>query len=61
MKKVIFPLLGAVYLGISTLGNKVYRLLYEEDKKQGVGVSIEMCRPWERRQSNNFQYQNRFR
>lgn len=59
MKKVIFPLLGAVYLGISTLGNKVYRLLYEEDKKQGV--SIEMCRPWERRQSNNFQYQNRFR
>ncbi|GAB6181693.1 hypothetical protein JCM14036_30120 [Desulfotomaculum defluvii] len=58
MKKVIIPLLGALYLGFSTLGNKVFRLLYDDDKK--YGVSIEMCRPWERRQSS-IQYQNRFR
>ena len=50
MKKVIFPLLGALYLGISTVGSKVYRLLYEEETKQGV--SIEICRPWERRRGS---------
>lgn len=54
MRKLIFPLLGAVYLGISTVGNKVYRLLYEEETKQGI--SIEMCRPWERRR-NSYPYQ----
>ncbi|WP_198006918.1 hypothetical protein [Desulforamulus reducens] len=55
MKKVIIPLLGTLYLGLSAIGNKLYCLLYEEDKN--YGVPIEMCRPWERRQ-RNLPYQN---
>lgn len=55
MKKVIFPLLGAMYLGLTTMGNAVYRFLYDEDTKQGV--FIEICRPWERRQSQ-YSYKN---
>ncbi|GAB6158781.1 hypothetical protein JCM39194_19810 [Desulfotomaculum varum] len=55
MKKVLFPLLGAVYLGLTTIGSKVYRFLYEEETN--LGVCIEMCRPWERRRAN-YHYQN---
>lgn len=58
MKKVLFPLLGAMYLGLTTIGSRVYRFLYEEEIKQGV--SIEMCRPWERRRGN-YPYQNSLR
>lgn len=57
MKKVFFPLLGAVYLGLSTIGNKVYRMLYEEETKQGI--NIEICRPWERRRGNPYRYTSR--
>ncbi|MEW6063850.1 hypothetical protein P378_06920 [Desulforamulus profundi] len=58
MKKVLFPLLGAMYLGLTTIGSRVYRFLYEEETKQGI--SIEMCRPWERRRGN-YPYQNSLR
>lgn len=51
MKRVIIPLLGAVYLGLSYLGNGVYRLLYDEESRDNL-VSIEMCRPWERRRGH---------
>ncbi|MDO7786974.1 hypothetical protein [Desulforamulus aquiferis] len=49
MKKVLFPLLGAAYLGISFIGQRLYRLLYDEETKDG-NIHIEICRPWERRQ-----------
>ena len=54
MKKVIFPLLGAVYLGLTYIGNGIYQLLYDEEPKEGV--SIEILRPWERRQSHYHQH-----
>lgn len=58
VKKVLFPLLGAMYLGLTTIGGRVYRFLYEEETKEGI--SIEMCRPWERRRGS-YPYQNPLR
>lgn len=58
MKKVIFPLLGAVYLGLTFIGNGIYQLLYDEGSKEGV--SIEMLRPWERRQGHCYHQQQNF-
>lgn len=61
MKRVIFPLMGALYLGLSYVGKGIFHLLYDEEKKEGV--FIEMCRPWERRRGSRGQYpyQNSFR
>jgi len=56
MKRVIFPLLGAIYLGLSHVGSGIIKLLYDEEIKGGV--CIEMCRPWERRQGR-YPYQNK--
>lgn len=54
MKRLIFPLLGAVCLGLSFVGSRIYRLLYDEENKDG-NINIEICRPWERRQGYNSQ------
>ncbi|AEF95268.1 hypothetical protein Desca_2440 [Desulfotomaculum nigrificans CO-1-SRB] len=58
MKRVIFPLIGALFLGFNYLGKGILHLLYDEDKKEGI--FIEMCRPWERRRGN-YPYQNSLR